>query len=237
MNTQIQALLKTIYTLDKGLPPNDVVPYLRDMVKEIWSIYPTIVDLRNPALKQRHWDKIQEVIGKIINKEEEFNLGKLIEENIFDFREEISNISSQASSEMALEEMLNKLIKLWNDTEFQIQPYRDYKDVFLLIGIEEIQTQLEDSQVTIATIKGSRHIGPIKNEVEKWDKQLTLFADTLDAWLNCQRNWRYLESIFSAPDIQRQLPDESKMFSQVIYKLNELLIYSYYLKIIIYNNR
>ncbi|ORX87336.1 hypothetical protein BCR32DRAFT_215454 [Anaeromyces robustus] len=215
MNTQIQTLLKTIYSLDKGLPPNDVVPYLRDMVKEIWTIYPTIVDLRNPALKQRHWDKIQELIGKQINKEEEFCLGKLIEENIFEFREEISNVSSQASSEMALEEMLNKLIKLWNDTEFQIQPYRDYKDVFLLIGVEEIQTQLEDSQVTIATIKGSRHIGPIKNEVEKWDKQLTLFADTLDAWLNCQRNWRYLESIFSAPDIQRQLPDESKMFSQV----------------------
>jgi dynein heavy chain len=215
MNTDIQALLKTIYSLDKGLPPNDVVPYLRDMVQEIWSIYPTIVDLRNPALKQRHWDKIQEVIGKAINKEDDFNLGKLMEENIFDFKEEISNISSQASSEMALEEMLNKLIKLWNDTEFQIQPYRDYKDVFLLIGIEEIQTQLEDSQVTIATIKGSRHMGPIKNEVERWDKQLSLFADTLDAWLNCQRNWRYLESIFSAPDIQRQLPDESKMFSQV----------------------
>lgn len=74
---------------------------------------------------------------------------------------------------------------------------------------------MEDSQVTIATIKGSRFIGPIKQEVERWDKQLSLFADTLDAWLVCQRNWLYLESIFSAPDIQRQLPDESRMFSQV----------------------
>ena len=33
--------------------------------------------------------------------------------------------------------------------------------------------------------------------------------------MECQRNWLYLESIFSAPDIQRQLPNEAKMFVQV----------------------
>ena len=33
--------------------------------------------------------------------------------------------------------------------------------------------------------------------------------------MTCQRNWLYLESIFSAPDIQRQLPAEAKMFMQV----------------------
>lgn len=36
-----------------------------------------------------------------------------------------------------------------------------------------------------------------------------------EEWLDCQRSWLYLESIFSAPDIQRQLPAEAKMFLQV----------------------
>lgn len=31
----------------------------------------------------------------------------------------------------------------------------------------------------------------------------------------CQRGWIYLESIFSAPDIQRQLPSEAKSFMAV----------------------
>ena len=39
--------------------------------------------------------------------------------------------------------------------------------------------------------------------------------ETLEEWLTCQRNWLYLESIFSAPDIQRQLPAEAKMFLAV----------------------
>lgn len=28
----------------------------------------------------------------------------------------------------------------------------------------------------------------------------------------CQQSWMYLEVIFSAPDIQRQLPSEAKLF-------------------------
>jgi dynein heavy chain len=30
--------------------------------------------------------------------------------------------------------------------------------------------------------------------------------------VSCQQSWIYLEVIFSAPDIQRQLPSESKLF-------------------------
>ena len=44
-----------------------------------------------------------------------------------------------------------------------------------------------------------------------------------DEWLECQRNWLYLESIFGAPDIQRQLPNEAKMFIQVDKSWKEIM--------------
>ncbi|KAI8909816.1 dynein heavy chain and region D6 of dynein motor-domain-containing protein [Gorgonomyces haynaldii] len=215
INTKITAYLKTVYTLDKGLPPNEVVPKLKNVVDEFRAMYPTIVDLRNPSLKARHWDKIQDAIGKSIPRDEGLTLGKLIENRVFDFKDEISTISGQAGSEASLEEMLSKVVKAWNEAEFIVTPYRDNKDVFILGTVEDIQTLLEDSQVTIATIRSSRFIGPIKSEVERWEKMLNLFSETLEQWMNCQRNWLYLESIFSAPDIQRQLPEEARMFSQV----------------------
>ncbi len=55
----------------------------------------------------------------------------------------------------------------------------------------------------------------IRAEVDKLDQALRLFSSTLEAWLECQKNWLFLESIFSASDIQRQLPAESKAFVQV----------------------
>ena len=45
--------------------------------------------------------------------------------------------------------------------------------------------------------------------------QLSTLADTLDEWVACQRSWMYLESIFGAEDIQKQLPAESQQFAIV----------------------
>ena len=36
--------------------------------------------------------------------------------------------------------------------------------------------------------------------------------DVIDEWLACQRQWLYLEPIFSSEDINRQLPVESKRY-------------------------
>ena len=37
----------------------------------------------------------------------------------------------------------------------------------------------------------------------------------LDEWLTCQRSWMYLENIFSADDIQKQLPAEAQRFMKI----------------------
>ena len=69
--------------------------------------------------------------------------------------------------------------------------------------MDDVQIALEESLVTIATIKGSRFVNPIQDIVDEWDRRLELFSVTLDEWITCQRNWMYLESILTTPDIQR----------------------------------
>lgn len=51
--------------------------------------------------------------------------------------------------------------------------------------------------------------------MDKVNKSLRLFSDTLEEWVECQKKWLYLENIFMAPDIQRQLPNETKLFASV----------------------
>merc|ERR1719506_1770487 len=62
---------------------------------------------------------------------------------------------------------------------------------------------------------GSRFITDIRDLVSVWDLKINLASDSIDEWLQVQRAWMYLENIFSAEDIQRQLPGEAAKFKQV----------------------
>jgi dynein heavy chain len=67
----------------------------------------------------------------------------------------------------------------WKSLEFSVIPHHDYKDVYILGTTEEIMQVLDDSFININTIASSRHVGPIKLQVEEWLHQLNLFSKTL----------------------------------------------------------
>ncbi|GFO48619.1 dynein heavy chain 6, axonemal [Plakobranchus ocellatus] len=208
--------MKTVHTLEKGLPPNDLVGVLKKKVEIMKSRLQVITDLRNPYLKKRHWDLIQEALNyKFEKSAPPLTLGLLVDIKAFDKADAMQEISGMASSQAALEAILKKVVDAWKAIEFPTVPYKDYKDVYILGNVDDIQQLLDDSNINIQTILSSRHVGPIKSKVEEWANNLALFYKNLDAWLTCQRSWLYLESIFSAPDIQRQLPIEAKMFIEV----------------------
>ncbi|KAF8561763.1 hypothetical protein P879_11328 [Paragonimus westermani] len=211
-----QKFIKSVTMLEKGLPPNNVVPLLKEKVDGMRGKLPAIMDLRNPNLKPRHWQQLEELIGFHVEEmETPLTLGLLTELNAFQHSEAILEVSSQASSEASLEALLKKVEDAWKSTEFTVLPYKESKDVFIVGGTDEIQQLYDDSIINIATIASSRHVGPIKGRVDEWCALLDLFGKTLDEWITCQRSWLYLESIFSAPDIQRQLPSEAKSFMAV----------------------
>ncbi|KAM9330540.1 dynein axonemal heavy chain 6 [Gastrophryne carolinensis] len=224
LNSSVLKYAKFVNQLEKGLPPNNVVPHLKEKVENMKEKVPVITNLRNPCLKPRHWAELEQSINAtLIDPDAPLSLGKLTEMGAFEFGQAIQDVSGQASGEASLETILKKVEDAWKTTEFTTIPHRDSKDVFILGGTDDIQVLLDDSTINISTIASSRYVGPIKPRVDEWQRNLALFNQTLDEWLTCQRNWLYLESIFSAPDIQRQLPAEAKMFLQVDKSWKEIM--------------
>jgi dynein heavy chain len=211
---------KTATRAERELPTNNLVPKLKE-VSTIWkNLVPACGDLKNPNLQERHWEKLEGLVGFKFERDPEtwstpFTLGSLLQKNIMQYKDDIQRISTEATQESVLEEMLGKVKASWAEAEFQLTNFKDQKDVYILVGVDDVQALLDESMMTIGTILASRYVAGIRPEVEKMETALKSLQAVLDEWLGVQKNWMYLEPIFSAPDIQRQLPAEAKMFADV----------------------
>ena len=66
------------------------------------------------------------------------------------------------------------------------------------------------SRSGVVILRTAIRLLPTEHQVDvQW---VVLAQDVLDEWVTCQRQWLYLEPIFSSEDINRQLPVESKRY-------------------------
>ncbi|XP_050439994.1 dynein axonemal heavy chain 6-like [Adelges cooleyi] len=215
MNTFLAVNLKYVMQFKKGLPDCELINIIKEKVQAFKDIMPTIVTLRNPDLRNQHWYKIEQILGVKLPQNQPLTLVMLKEFEAFKFGSLLAEVSGQASSEATLEALLKKVEDSWKGLDLIVLPYKDYNDMYILGSLEDIQLVMEEVNINLNTIITSKHVGMIKSRVIEWIKSMEMMANVLAEWTSCQTNWIYLESIFAAPDIQRQLPNETKMFNQV----------------------
>ena len=129
--------------------------------------------------------------------------------------DEIEDISGAAQGERAILNTLSEVKKRWEDISFTVVQYREIKDRYIITEVEDLVTQLEDDTMNVSTMMGSKFVAEVKNDVEQMERKLVYLAYVIDEWLKFQRQWMYLENIFNAEDIIKQLPAEAKMFQLV----------------------
>ena len=214
MEKEIAGYFRTASVCKRKLVGNPVADLLKKTVGDFKSTLPIVSCLRAPGLKTRHWDQIHKVAGFDI-EHQNLTMAQLMERGITEKVEQIEIIATEAINESALQNMLAKVASDWKDMDFELKSYKEIKDIWIIGAVDDVFQLLDDSLVTIGAIMGSRYVGAIRESVENWHKKLMLLQATLDQWLECQKTWMYLEPIFAAPDIQRQLPNESKVFKNV----------------------
>ena len=217
----VTVTVKTCGVAIRSLENNPVPEMLKAKVDSFKLAVPAIEALRNPGLQQRHWEEIEETLGHKFEEERPCGMYQLTELLALGIEDEEKSEIIEAASTKALQEKVlrdmfsEKILLVWKHLEFEAVMYKERHDTFILGGIEPVMEGLDDSLVTLNTILGSRYCAPIRYDVQNWQKKLVLLSDTLDEWLQVQQQWMYLETIFSAADIQRQLPAESKRFFEV----------------------
>uniref|UniRef100_A0A8D2DP18 Dynein axonemal heavy chain 1 n=1 Tax=Sciurus vulgaris TaxID=55149 RepID=A0A8D2DP18_SCIVU len=196
----------------KDIPAcQDVALDIRARIEEFKPYIPLIQGLRNPGMRNRHWDVLSNEININVRPKANLTFSRCLEMNLQDHIESISKVAEVAGKEYAIEQALDKMEKEWSTILFNVLPYKE-TDTYILKSPDEASQLLDDHIVMTQSMSFSPYKKPFEQRINSWETKLKLTQEVLEEWLNCQRSWLYLEPIFSSEDITRQLPVESKRY-------------------------
>ena len=89
------------------------VVQVKAKVEEFKEHMPLVQTLFNPGLRDRHWDKISDIVGFSIKPDETSCLSKFVDMNLEPYIAKFEGISEAASKEFALEKALEGMKKEW----------------------------------------------------------------------------------------------------------------------------
>ncbi|XP_039605580.1 dynein heavy chain 2, axonemal [Polypterus senegalus] len=217
MEAMAQGLFKKLHRLSRELKEKnwEIVETSKSKIDQFKRTMPLISDLRNPAMRERHWNQIKHEVQRPFDQtSSDFTLEKIVALGLEQHSEKINEISGAASKELSIEQSLEAIAKTWQSIILEIAPYKD-KGHHRLKGTDDVFQALEDNQVTLSTMKASRFVKAFEQEVDHWERCLSLILEVTEMILIVQKQWMYLENIFLGEDIRKQLPQESAEFDSV----------------------
>ena len=156
------------------------------------------------------------VIGFTLTPDDHTSFSKLLGQGIDKHVKQLMVCAESATKESSIEKNMKKMKEEWEGVEFGSKAYKD-TGAYIVTGssIDEVQMILDDQIMKTQTMSSSQFAKPFAKDMKEWEKYLMYMDSLLEAWLQVQGTWLYLEPIFTSEDIVRQMPEEAEQFSTV----------------------
>ena len=212
----LRVMAKAMKTF-KDLGVGAIAKQLKQEMENFRPYMPVVAALRNPGMRDRHWDALSSELKFEIRPDANYTLRhatetqKLHEPKVL---ERVQKVCERALKEYAIQKSLDDMFAAWAGQDFEVMPYRATGTSVIKLS-DEVNTLLDDHIVLTQQFSFSPYKGPFEERITDWERKLRLVQEVTTEWLGCQRNWMYLQPIFDSEDINRQLPAEGKRFSSV----------------------
>ncbi|KAJ1635860.1 flagellar outer dynein arm heavy chain beta [Pavlovales sp. CCMP2436] len=215
MVDETKQLLKQIKALPKQLVKWDVQQQLVADMQTMMIDLPLVQDLRDDAMRERHWKKLMRTTGRTFELNDKLALDHLLACKLSLFQDPVSEITEQARQEVKIDLALTKIANIWSGLKLEYEPFRQ-TGVACLLMPGEVYEALDDNELQLQNMMGNRFMGHFETQITDWKGKLAKTRSVVDIWMEVQRAWCSLESIFlGSEDIREQLPEDAKRFDQV----------------------
>nr|CDI53148.1 cytoplasmic dynein heavy chain 1 [Melanopsichium pennsylvanicum 4] len=189
--------------------------YVQEHLRGLLKSNAIISDLKSDAMRERHWRSL----FKQLKVQDHYSASSITLGAVWDLdlkRHDtiIKAIVAQAQGELALEEYLKQVREAWSNYTLDLVNYQN--KCRLIRGWDNLFQLAGDNLNALRAMSMSPHYKVFEEEASLWEDRLSKISILFDAWIDVQRQWVYLEGIFSgSAEIRHILPVESSRFQNI----------------------
>lgn len=215
IRSKIDDLIKSTKEMPSRMRQYAAFEHVQSILRGFLKVNPTLSDLKSDAIRERHWHKIY----KQIKPQKRFSpssmtLGDVWDLNLVATEVIVKDIIAQAQGEMALEEFLKQVRETWQNYALEMVNYQN--KIRLIRGWDDLFAKCGENLNSLQAMKHSPYYKEFEEEATSWEDKLNRVHVLFDVWIDVQRQWVYLEGVFTGnADIKHLLPIESGRFANI----------------------
>lgn len=215
LRQSLDGLIKMTKEMPSRMRQYAAFEHIQNVLRQLMKVNPLLSDLKSEAIRERHWQKI----FKSLKPGKRFSQVSLTLGDVWDLQPATSesvirDIITQAQGEMALEEFLKSVRETWQNYSLDLVNYQN--KCRLIRGFDDLFAKCSENLNSLQAMRHSPYYKEFEEEASSWEDKLNRVHVLFDVWIDVQRQWVYLEGVFTGnADIKHLLPLESGRFQNI----------------------
>jgi dynein heavy chain 1 len=215
LRANIDDLIKMTKDMPSRMRQYQAFEYVQSTLKQMLKENVILGELRSDAVRERHWTRI----FKQLRPHKRYSAISMTLGDVWDLKlgpseKIIRDVITQAQGEMALEEFLKQVRDTWQNYALELVNYQN--KCRLIRGWDDLFAKCSENLNSLQAMRHSPYYKEFEEEASSWEDKLNRVHVLFDVWIDVQRQWVYLEGVFTGnADIKHLLPMESSRFQNI----------------------
>ncbi|WVQ73635.1 hypothetical protein IAR50_003215 [Cryptococcus sp. DSM 104548] len=215
LRQELDAILASTRDMPSRMRQYAAFEYVQETIKTLLKSNVLVGELKSEALRERHWSKLYKALRlPSSHQASSMTLGQVYDLDLKRNETLIKEVVVQAQGEMALEEFVKQVKETWTSYSLELINYQN--KCRLIRGWDDLFNKCGEHLNSLTAMRMSPYYRIFEEEAASWEDKLNRIHVLFDVWIDVQRQWVYLEGIFSgSADIKHLLPVESARFQNI----------------------
>ena len=215
LRQSIDNLIKMTKEMPSRMRSYAAFEHLQSVLRQLLKVNPLLTEMRSDAVRERHWIKIFKALRPTKRYSAiSMTLGDVWDLQLGPSESVIRDVITQAQGEMALEEFVRSVREHWQNYSLDLVNYQN--KCRLIRGWDDLFAKCSDHLNSLQAMRHSPYYKEFEEEASSWEDKLNRIHVLFDVWIDVQRQWVYLEGVFTGnADIKHLLPVESSRFANI----------------------